>query len=173
MSTSKVVIVQYHYQEAFKVPKGLDLEDKTKVTEWWVKWNTLKILLVDGTILEIQPEWDCVGDYMKHPDGEPTIEDADEFGFEEEEEEEVVTPDTIIMGVVCKKCDNVLPPHTAREHLDVTSKILECPHVDVCEKCHLIECCCEADRLQVIADDERAIADGYREINGRWIKVKR
>ena len=171
MSTSKVVIVEYHYQEAFKVPKGLDLEDKTKVTEWWVKWNTLKILLVDGTILEIEPEWDCVGDCMKRPSEEPTIEDAKDYGFEEEEEEEVVTPDTIIMGVVCKKCNNVLPPHTAREHLDVTSKILECPHVDVCEKCHLIECCCEADRLQVIADDKRATDEGYKEIDGRWRKV--
>jgi hypothetical protein len=27
---------------------------------------------------------------------------------------------------------------------------------EVCSECHLIECCCEADRLQVIADDELA-----------------
>ena len=39
-----------------------------------------------------------------------------------------------------------------------------------CKKCFLIECCCEADRLQVIADDERAKKEGYTEINGRWVK---
>jgi hypothetical protein len=42
-----------------------------------------------------------------------------------------------------------------------------------CEKCYLIECCCEADRLQVIKDNERARADGYIELdNGKWIKKK-
>ena len=40
----------------------------------------------------------------------------------------------------------------------------------LCEKCMLIECCCEADRLQVIKDDERARAEGYIEIGGRWVK---
>jgi hypothetical protein len=40
----------------------------------------------------------------------------------------------------------------------------------VCEKCHLIECCCEADRLQVIADDARARAEGLVEVDGRWVK---
>lgn len=40
-----------------------------------------------------------------------------------------------------------------------------------CEKCKLYECCCEADRLQVIEDDERARADGYVEIDGRWVKI--
>ena len=40
-----------------------------------------------------------------------------------------------------------------------------------CEKCYLIECCCEADRLQVIKDDDRARADGYIELdNGKWVK---
>ena len=34
---------------------------------------------------------------------------------------------------------------------------------DVCVKCYLIECCCEADRLQVIADDEEAKKKGYVE----------
>jgi len=97
MSQSKVVIVEYHYREAFKVPQGMDLEDKTQVQDWWVKWNKLKILLVDGTVLEIQPEWDCVDDSMKRPSDDPTIENAEDYGFEEEEVEKVVT------GIVCKK----------------------------------------------------------------------
>lgn len=156
MSTSKVVIVEYHYQEAFKVPKGMDLEDKTVVQEWWVKWNKLKILLVDGTLLEIQPEWDNVGDSMKRPSEEPTIENADEFGLEDDEEEEdncvgcgtvkvsdivlnfngeascgkcFMNTETVVTGIVCRKCDKELPPHTMAEHFDVTNKILECPHV--------------------------------------------
>jgi len=44
---------------------------------------------------------------------------------------------------------------------------------ECCEKCYLIECCCEADRLQVIKDDERATADGYVEdYKGRWVKKR-
>ena len=32
----------------------------------------------------------------------------------------------------------------------------------VCVKCLLIECCCEADRLQVIKDDKDTIKKGYK-----------
>ena len=39
-----------------------------------------------------------------------------------------------------------------------------------CSKCHLIECCCEADQQQVIEDDQRATRAGFMEVNGRWIK---
>jgi hypothetical protein len=38
-----------------------------------------------------------------------------------------------------------------------------------CGKCFLTECCCEADRLQVIQDDENARANGYVEVDGRWV----
>lgn len=148
MSTqTKVVIAEYRCQEAFKVPKGIDLEDKTQVQEWWVKWNKLKILLVDGTVLEIQPEWDCVGDSMKRPSEDPTIECAEDYGFEEDEEEE--DDDTVVTGIVCKKCDNVLPPHTASEHLDVTNKIHECPH-DGVDWATCVGCECEGDPAHFI-----------------------
>ena len=44
----------------------------------------------------------------------------------------------------------------------------------VCVKCSLLECCCEADRLQVIKDDEAAKLAGFepQEIKGeiRWVK---
>ena len=44
----------------------------------------------------------------------------------------------------------------------------------VCEKCFLLECCCEADRLQVLKDDEDARNRGFVELeNGRWIKIKK
>ncbi len=42
--------------------------------------------------------------------------------------------------------------------------------VVVCDKCFLIDCCCEADRLQVIKDDEDARARGYAPVDvKRWI----
>ena len=50
--------------------------------------------------------------------------------------------------------------------------------IEVCETCYLVECCCEADRLQVIADDRKAVEDGYfptdLKNNGdiRWIKKR-
>jgi hypothetical protein len=60
---------------------------------------------------------------------------------------------------------NYMPPHKKIWKLVVKPKDPE-----TCQKCFLLECCCEADRLQVLADDERAKADGYKEINGRWTK---
>jgi hypothetical protein len=48
----------------------------------------------------------------------------------------------------------------------------------MCDKCFYVdngvkiyfECCCEIDRLQVIEDENRVIRDGYKCVNGRWIK---
>ncbi len=50
-----------------------------------------------------------------------------------------------------------------------------------CEKCiywdnsnkFYFECCCEEDRIQVLKDDEEARKNGYVEIDGRWIKIKK
>jgi len=47
-----------------------------------------------------------------------------------------------------------------------------------CEKCIYIdngiktyfECCCEFDKIQILADDARATKDGFVYVNGRWIK---
>lgn len=36
--------------------------------------------------------------------------------------------DTIVTGVECKKCTNVLPPHTIAEHMTKTHPIHTCPH---------------------------------------------
>ena len=35
---------------------------------------------------------------------------------------------TIVCNIKCKICKNVLPPHTVKEHLDVSDPIHECPH---------------------------------------------
>lgn len=66
----------------------------------------------------------------------------------------------------------VVKPKTVRIKLKIKQpkKKIVLDEASACEKCSLIECCCEADRLQVLADDARAKADGFVEIDGRWIK---
>jgi hypothetical protein len=136
----KIVLAEYRFHEAFKIPKGMDLEDKSQVKGWWVKWSKLYIRLVDETLLTIQPVWDhgdCMGDYMTEP-VEATIEDGEDYNVKKEEGEESDDEeedyDAVVSGIICKECEAVLPPHTVREHLDVTSKILQCPHVASCDK---------------------------------------
>ena len=36
---------------------------------------------------------------------------------------------TIIKGVVCKACGKTVPPHTVREHEDLSNPVLFCPHL--------------------------------------------
>ena len=79
MYMSKVVIANYNLQSIFKIPNGLDLEDKTQVQSWWIKWNILKILLVDETLLTVKPEFDVMENDLKYPSDDPTIEDAEDF----------------------------------------------------------------------------------------------
>lgn len=45
------------------------------------------------------------------------------FCMPDEEED-----DAIVTGVKCKKCTNVLPPHTIAEHMTKTHPIHTCPH---------------------------------------------
>jgi hypothetical protein len=86
-SERKIVRVQYSHQDVFKLPKGLDLENKTQVKFWGVKYNTLYITKVDGTELNIDSEgWVQDHDY-KHPDIAEII-DADDEGIEFSDEEE-------------------------------------------------------------------------------------
>jgi len=87
-SNRKIVRVQYSHQDVFKLPKGLDLEDKTQVKSWVVKYNRLFITKVDGNVLIIDSEgWvqDC--DY-KHPDVAEIIDaDDEDICYSDEEEE--------------------------------------------------------------------------------------
>ena len=41
---------------------------------------------------------------------------------------EDITLDTIISGIVCNVCGEDVPPHTAREHLEIANPIHQCPH---------------------------------------------
>lgn len=88
---SKVVVARYITEEVFKIPKSLDLEDKSKVEEWWVKYNRLHIRTTDGRHLSINGEG-CVDSFdYKHPSSiingveGVSIESAEDYGYEEEE----------------------------------------------------------------------------------------
>lgn len=75
---SKVVIARYTKSEKYVLPEGLDLEDKTVVQDWWIKWGVLHVEYVDGRPEEkIEPDTDFVDDF-KCPD-DTEIADADEY----------------------------------------------------------------------------------------------
>ena len=87
----KVVVAKFYAPRiVFKIPDGIDLEDKTVVKKWWVRNGTLYINFVDGHNEEIDEEYstgfeelDCVQ--------ETVIEDAEDWNVEysqDEEEEE-------------------------------------------------------------------------------------
>jgi len=108
---SKVVIVTYTADAIFKVPKGIDLEDKTQVKEWWVKYCCLHIVFVDPTKqmmmieaheeLELDTKWGS----------DERIDDAYDWGIsddeDEEEEEEEDNPAKIAKKVMCDVIDKV------------------------------------------------------------------
>jgi len=81
----------------------------------------------------------------------------------------------LICSCVGNYCGNCSPTNNCPNYPDCDCECEMCAveeeeEEEICEKCMLIECCCEADRLQVIKDDERARAEGYIEIGGRWVK---
>lgn len=86
MSDRKVVIATYWHNDAFVIPKGLDLEDKTVVKEWCIKYNTMFVELASGERLQIESQgwWEME---FKYPN-ETKIEDADDWNIEIEDEEE-------------------------------------------------------------------------------------
>ena len=86
---SKVIIVKYTINDAFRVPKDIDLEDKSQVDYWYVKWNVLHIVKLNGDDIQICSQgWIHDSDY-KRPDGDDDIEngiirDAEEYGLEDD-----------------------------------------------------------------------------------------
>jgi len=82
----KVVEVEYPGPVAtFKIPDGLDLEDKSVVEAWWVIWGTLHISYVSGAEQHIEWEYDPEPDFKR---GKESIVDADNHGVEYSEDEE-------------------------------------------------------------------------------------
>jgi hypothetical protein len=90
----QVVVAEFKHYQLFKIPKGLNLEDKTIVEKWWVQSLTLYIKYVDKVTIQII---DCAyQDTSIHYPSKCTIENADEtdfdigFLFQEEDENDAV-----------------------------------------------------------------------------------
>jgi ribosome assembly protein YihI (activator of Der GTPase) len=88
MSSNKVVRVSYTTDDVFYIPKNINLEDKTQVKSWGVKYNTLFIYLTNGKKLEISNRgWiDSSCDY-KYP-SKTEILDAEEVGIDDDDDED-------------------------------------------------------------------------------------
>ena len=85
---SKVLVIDYCAQAIFKLPKGLnDLDDKTRVKEYWIKYAILYIRFVDGSFMEIQPQYEPDVD-LKDGHCNERIQDGDDWGVSDDEEEE-------------------------------------------------------------------------------------
>lgn len=85
----KVVYAKYCAYALFKIPKGIDLEDKTVVKDWWISYDVLYIEFVDSTrkMLEIETELDASEFDFEEPD-KATIKDGRDYGITDDEEEE-------------------------------------------------------------------------------------
>ena len=84
MTSSKVLVATFMTQAVFKIPKGLNLYDKTIVKEFYVRYDTLYIEYTDGRTDKIEEEYN---NESKEPD-ETNIEDAEDWGIDSESEEE-------------------------------------------------------------------------------------
>ena len=85
---SKVVVVDYYTEAVIKIPKHIELEDKSQVKDWWVKYGNLYIQFVDETKETMviapyrEPEL-----HTKYGDN-TRIDDADDWGVSDDEDEE-------------------------------------------------------------------------------------
>ncbi len=87
-----VLVAEVVSFKVFKLPDGLDLEDKAIVKEYEVECDTLTIQYVDGREEEIELGWEDENDF-KHPMiSETFLRTADDVGmeflYEDEDEEE-------------------------------------------------------------------------------------
>ena len=83
----KIVVSSYTTEAVFKIPDGVDLEDKTVVSGWGTKYGKLYISYVNSDEeLEIHSVWDTEIDYKYSSD--EVIADAEHFNVEYEEDNE-------------------------------------------------------------------------------------
>ena len=115
----KIVQTTYYPVSAeFKIPDGIDLEDKSVVEYWAVKYGTLRIKYV-GKEKEENIEWE----YEPETDfkwGKDEIIDAEEANIEYEEDDTDTESSEeeerqVIIGIECNKCKQVPYPLGHRE----------------------------------------------------------
>jgi len=83
-SDKQKVLVVYYIPRAqrFRIPRGLDLEDDTKVKEYYVRRGILFIEFVDGTFKNIKP-YDDADDDGDKPCDENIESDSDDEDYDE------------------------------------------------------------------------------------------
>ena len=84
----QVLIATFNTRVEFVIPKGMDLNDKTKIKGYWVKYGTLHIEFVDGTTQQIQYENEPDTEWKTPNDTDINYEEDWEDDEEEDEEEE-------------------------------------------------------------------------------------
>jgi hypothetical protein len=126
-----VVFAEYYTPESvFKIPDGLDLEDKTIVKQWWVKYNTLNIQYVgEEEEVWINPVWDASENDFKWP-RECEIRPADDLGgdFYEEEDAEEEEMKVIAGCVVEESMEGAMGAKGGKEEDGGGTKLFETQH---------------------------------------------
>jgi len=85
----QMVVATYNIEHFFKVPKGIDLENKKQVKSYWVKYNTLHIEMVNDEIVDIETVSD--ESQLKYPD-DLKIEPYDDHFDDTESDDECEKP---------------------------------------------------------------------------------
>jgi hypothetical protein len=147
----KVVAIEYHKEFAFKIPDGIDMEDKNVVQHYFVKWDKLHIVYTDKDkqpdIIEV--DWKTYDDELNIPN-DMRIADADEYGLEySEDDEEEIQPTTYQCDICnhhledwekgtcndcfydgedkCNTCNNILEPNCkCNTKCDICNNYLNC-----------------------------------------------
>jgi hypothetical protein len=90
MATAHVQVVRAFYtlQSSFRIPKGIDLDDKTVVREFFVKYNTLHIVLVNGKVIEREPCYSNIDSHDYKYSDTANIEEAEDYEIEGDDEDE-------------------------------------------------------------------------------------
>jgi seryl-tRNA synthetase len=84
----KAVITTYTLQGIHMIPDGIDLEDKSVVESWGVKWGSLRIKYVGKEEVEVIDAWVDAEDSHDFKWGNTEIIDADDVDLEYSEDEE-------------------------------------------------------------------------------------
>jgi hypothetical protein len=115
----KVVRATYTCEEEFKIPIGIDLEDKSQVEKWGVKWNTLHIWLKNGKHIEVKGYYNQPREFdWKRPD-DVNIDD-DENIYDSDCDKRWICPEC---------CEDI-----TKEELETLGKVAETDIVR-CKKC--------------------------------------
>ena len=84
----KVLIANYSVSECFVIPDNINLEDKSQVAGYYVKYLTLYIELTNGEIIEVENQGWIHNNDFKYPSNDETeIDDAYNHGFDEDDED--------------------------------------------------------------------------------------